>query len=135
MEMGMIAIIAVVVLGPQRFPEFAVQIARAIKWLRGYANEATSDLRSEFQELTKEYEEMRKELDEVRSSVAKDANSVTAELTKAGGEVGRVATETRSQLQKLSDTTPIIEPGGDLPPDTPGRASENGASGTNGTGH
>ncbi len=73
---------------------------------------------------------MRKELDEVRSSVARDATSVSAELTKAGGEVGRVATETRSQLQKLSDTTPIIEPGGDLPPDR-----ENGANSTNGTGH
>jgi Tat protein translocase TatB subunit len=134
MEMGLIAVIAVIVLGPQRFPEFAVQIARAIKWLRGYANDATSDLRAEFQELTREYEEMRKELDEVRSSVRRDAGSVSAELTKAGGEVGRVATETRSQLRKLSETAPIIEPGGDLPPDRSGRPGGNGASSTNGTG-
>ena len=124
MEMALVAVIAVVVLGPQRFPEFAVQVARAIKFLRGYANDATSELRSEFQELTREYEEMRKELDEVRSSVAKDAGSVTQELTKASGEMGRVATETRSQLKKLAETKPIIEPGGDLPPDR-----TNGASG------
>ena len=127
MEMGLIAVIAVIVLGPQRFPEFAVQVARAIKWLRGYANEATSDLRTEFQELTREYEEMRKELDEVRSSVAKDAGSVSQELSKAGGEVGRIATETRSQLRRISETTPIIEPGGDLPPDRSNKS--------NGTGH
>jgi Tat protein translocase TatB subunit len=127
MEMGLIAVIAVVVLGPQRFPEFAVQVARAIKWLRSYANEATGDLRAEFQELTREYEEMRKELDEVRSGLAKESGSVTQELSKASREVGRVATETRSQLKNIADTTPIIEPGGDLPPDR--------SNGTNGTGH
>lgn len=127
MEMGLVAVIAIVVLGPQRFPEFAVQIARAIKFLRGYANDATSELRAEFQELTREYEDMRKELDEVRSSVAKDAGSVSKEITSAGSEVRRIATETRSKLQmpKLSETKPIIEPGGDLPPDR-----NNGSSGT-----
>lgn len=124
--MALVAVIAVVVLGPQRFPEFAVQIARAIKYLRGYANDATSELRAEFQELTREYEEMRKELDEVRSSVSRDAGSVSKEITSAGGELRRVATETRSKLQmpKLSETKPIIEPGGDLPPDR-----SNGATG------
>ncbi len=129
MEMGLIAIIAVVVLGPQRFPEFAVQVARAIKWLRGYANEATSDLRAEFQELTREYEEMRKELDDVRSSVAKDAERVSSELTRAGGEVRGVVTETGTRLKKLADT-PIIEPGGELPPDRANRPDN-----SNGTGH
>jgi sec-independent protein translocase protein TatB len=126
MEMALVAVIAVVVLGPQRFPEFAVQIARAIKYLRGYANDATSELRAEFQELTREYEDMRKELDEVRSSVAKDAGSVSSEIASAGGELRRVATETRPQLRmpRLSDTKPIIEPGGDLPPD------RNGTSGS-----
>jgi Tat protein translocase TatB subunit len=130
MEMGLIAIIAVVVLGPERFPEMAVQLARAIRWLRGYANEATSDLRSEFQELTREYELMRKELDEVRTSVAKDAERAAVELTKAGGEVRGVVTETGTQIRKLADTKPIIEPGGELPPDRAG-----GADSTNGTGH
>lgn len=120
--------IAVIVLGPQRFPEFAVQVARAIKFLRGYANDATSELREEFQELTREYEEMRKELDEVRSSVMKDAGSVSKEITSAGTEVSRIATEARSKLQmpKFSDTKPIIEPGGDLPPDRNNGANDAG---------
>lgn len=131
MEMALIAVIAVVVLGPERFPEFAVQVARAIKFLRGYANDATSELREEFQELTKEYESMRKELDEVRTSVAKDASAVSKDLMAAGGEVRRVATDAGSQIQRLARTTPIIEPGGDLPPD---RTNGN-SNGTNGTGH
>ncbi len=34
-EIVLISLIAVVVLGPERFPEAAVQVARAIKCLRG----------------------------------------------------------------------------------------------------
>jgi sec-independent protein translocase protein TatB len=127
MEIALVAIIAVVVLGPERFPEFAVQIARAIKYLRGYANEATSDLRAEFQELTREYEDMRKELDEVRSSVTAGTRGFMQDMTGITEDVRRVATETRPQLQmpKPGEPKPIIEPGGELPPD---RNGSNGAS-------
>jgi sec-independent protein translocase protein TatB len=135
MEFGLIAIIAVIVLGPERFPEFAVQIARAIKFLRGYADDATSELRAEFQELTKEYENLRKEMDEVRSSVATDAGSVGKEMTAVTEQMRRIAAETRPALQPqkldnlLRDSKPIIEPGGELPPD------RNGPNGANGTSH
>ena len=80
MEIALIAVIAVVVLGPERFPQAAVQLARAVKYLRGYANEATSDLRSEFKELTKEYEQLRVELDDIRGSVTRSTASVTGEI-------------------------------------------------------
>jgi sec-independent protein translocase protein TatB len=129
LEIGLVVVIAVVVLGPERFPELAVQIARAIKYLRGYANEATSDLRAEFQELTKEYEEMRKELAEVRSSVASGATGLMKDVTAVSDDMRRAAGEAQPKLPKmrdlLGDTKPIIEPGGDLPPE---RNGSNGAS-------
>jgi len=123
MEIMLIAVIAVVVLGPERFPEVAVQIAKAVKWLRGYANNATSDLRAEFTELTKEYEGLRAELDEMRGSLGKEAGSVTR-------AVSRVMTETKPALKAptmqdlLGSAAPIIEPGGELPPE---RNGTNGA--------
>lgn len=114
MEIALIAIIAVVVLGPERFPQAAVQIARAVKWLRSYANSSTAELRAEFAELTKEYEGLRKELSEMRGSLGNEAASVT-------GEVSRVLTETRPRLQAPSIKQlmgeAIVEPGGELPPD------------------
>jgi sec-independent protein translocase protein TatB len=131
LEMGLIAVIAVIVLGPERFPELAVQVARAIKFLRGYANSATSDLRAEFQELTKEYESLRQEMDEVRGSLTKEASTVTEEMSAASRQMKRIATETKPALQApkldelLRDSKPIIEPGGELPPD---RNSSNGAA-------
>ena len=82
-ELALVAIIAVIVLGPERIPGVAVQLARAVKYMRGYANDATADIRKELQELTKEYDEVRKELTEFRQSVTKDVASVAGEVSKA----------------------------------------------------
>jgi sec-independent protein translocase protein TatB len=98
LEIGLVAIIAVIVLGPERIPEVAVQVARAVRQLRSYATSATSEMRKELDELTREYEDVRKELKEVRDSVRKDVTSVTDEVSR-----------------KLLDE-PIIEPGGEPPP-------------------
>ena len=84
-----------------RIPGVAVQLARAVRYMRGYASDATADIRKELQELSKEYDEVRKELNEFRSSVGKDFLSVA-------DEVDRTLRESQDQ--------PIIEPGGEPPP-------------------
>ncbi|MCH7617077.1 MAG: twin-arginine translocase TatA/TatE family subunit [Chloroflexi bacterium] len=123
-EIVLISLIAVVVLGPERFPEAAVQVARAIKWLRGYATENTRDLRHEFAELTREYEEMREELDEVRQAVSSGISVASDELNKVIKET-KPALEAARPDRLAGDNEPIIEPGGELPPE-PDR-SDNGA--------
>jgi Tat protein translocase TatB subunit len=115
-EIVLISLIAVVVLGPERFPEAAVQVARAIKWLRGYATENTRDLRNEFAELTREYEEMRVELDEVRRSVSSGISLASQELTKVVEET-KPALEDARPDRIVGGDEPIIEPGGELPPE------------------
>lgn len=130
MEMLLVAVIAIVVVGPERFPQLAVQVAKAIKFLRGYATEATSDLRSEFQELTKEYEGLRKELDEVRGNVYKQVDEVTGEVGKVQSQVKAAVKETPvGELRQLLSGTPIIEPGGELPPDRNGTGNNGASSG------
>ena len=46
-EMGVIALVAVVVFGPDKLPEFARQAGRMIRQLRTFALSARDDLRSE----------------------------------------------------------------------------------------
>lgn len=46
-EMVMLAVLAVVLFGPERLPEFAKKAARVLQYLRGVANNAQSTLRSE----------------------------------------------------------------------------------------
>jgi sec-independent protein translocase protein TatB len=97
LELGLVAVIAVVVLGPDRLPEVAVQVARAIRYLRGYATSATAQLRKDLDELTRDYEDVRKELQLFRDSVRKDVSDI-------GDKVN----------QPFEDD-PIIEPGGEPP--------------------
>lgn len=46
-EMALIAIVAVLVFGPDRIPEMARQAGRFIKRMKGYADAARDDLRQE----------------------------------------------------------------------------------------
>lgn len=105
-ELALILAVAVIVLGPERIPGVAIQLARFLRYLRGYATDATAQLRAELGELAREYEGVRRELQEFRRSVAKDLTSVTDELASVGGETDRA----------MQDFHPIIEPGGDAPP-------------------
>jgi sec-independent protein translocase protein TatB len=120
-EIALIMVIAVLVLGPERIPEFAVRLARAIRWLRGYANENTAELRAEFSELMKEYEEVRQELRELRGSVDRDVEDLSKDLDKTKREFEGA---TQEMDKTLADTGPIVEPGGDIPPKL--RADEDG---------
>jgi sec-independent protein translocase protein TatB len=103
LEATLVIVVAVIVLGPERIPEVAVQIARAVKFLRGYATSATSQMRAELDELTREYEEVRRELKEFRDSVGKDVKSMTDQVGK-------------TLLDEPALKAPIIEPGGEPPP-------------------
>jgi sec-independent protein translocase protein TatB len=116
LEILLVAVVAVIVLGPERFPQVAVQLARAYKWLRGYATENTRELRAEFAELTKEYEEMREELNAVRKQIDAPIRRATRELTS-------IAETTKTEIEgsktdiAIPANEPIVEPGGELPPD------------------
>ncbi len=105
-EIVLILIIAIIVVGPQRIPEVAVQVARAIRYLRGYATDVTAQMRAELDELTKEYEEVRKELEEFRRVVNKDVSSVSSDVATLTTEVDR----------SLKESQPIIEPSAEPPP-------------------
>lgn len=108
-ELALIIAVAVVVLGPERIPAVAVQLAKAMRFLRGYATDATAQMRAELSELTKEYDEVRRELQEFRTSVARD-------LAAVGDDVASVTRETD---RAVKEAQPIIEPGGDPPPPAP----------------
>jgi sec-independent protein translocase protein TatB len=108
-EVALVAIIAVIVLGPERIPTVAVQLARAVRYMRGYATDATADIRKELEELTKEYDGIRKEFREFQTSARKDVASVTDEIDRT----------LRQSREQPKPEQPIVEPGGEPPPKEP----------------
>ncbi len=86
-EIILVLLVAVIVVGPKRLPEFAAQLARVVRQMRGFATDVTSQMRNELDELTREYEEMRKELAEVRQTAVKGVDSIIREVDHTVREV------------------------------------------------
>jgi sec-independent protein translocase protein TatB len=59
-EMLVIAAVALMVLGPEKFPEFAKMAARFVKDIRSYANEIQREVAKEIKPMTKELEDLRR---------------------------------------------------------------------------
>jgi sec-independent protein translocase protein TatB len=118
-ELIIILIVAVIVVGPKRLPEVAVQIARAIRQLRGYATDVTAQMRSELDELTRDYEQVRKELREFRQVATKDLDSVSREVDRTVRDVSAVIESSAEPEPKKrpsppgKETTPEKETPGD----------------------
>ena len=117
MELTLVAILAVIVIGPERIPEVAVQVARVVRSLRGFATDATSGLRKELDELTKEYDEIHKELRDLRDSITKDVTEIANDLTSA---VDDSITEASGDPPPKSKDATVddskVEENGDVPP-------------------
>jgi Tat protein translocase TatB subunit len=112
-ELIIILIVAVIVVGPKRLPEVAVQIARAIRQLRGYATDVTAQMRSELDELTREYEQVRKELREFRQDATKDLDSVSREVDRTVREAPAIIESSAEPEPKKRPSPPREETPGD----------------------
>lgn len=82
-ELILVLLVALIVVGPQRLPQVAVQIARTIRMMRRYATDVTADLRGEFQEITKEYDDVRQEIRQFQRTVDRETSAATGEADAA----------------------------------------------------
>ncbi len=62
-----LAVVALFVLGPERLPAAATWLARTLRQIKNYANDANQKIRSE---LGPEFDEIRAPLDDLRSDLA-----------------------------------------------------------------
>ncbi|MDA0301512.1 MAG: twin-arginine translocase TatA/TatE family subunit [Chloroflexi bacterium] len=90
MELGLIMLITLIVVGPQRFPEVARQLAQWIRNARAFTDSVMKDVRAAVDEIEqevtaandgvnpiRELQDLRKELD----TAAKDATSTVSDAT------------------------------------------------------
>jgi len=81
-ELLVILILALLVVGPQRLPQTAAQIARFIRQVRRYATEVTEQLREEMEKLEAEYEAMQEQLRRTQEEL-RQARQEADKLVKA----------------------------------------------------
>jgi sec-independent protein translocase protein TatB len=87
LELMVILILAVVVVGPDRMPQVAADLAKWIRQTRAYARHLMGDFNSVVSDLEKEAGASREDWKEIASVVTRHTGSVGQELTKLTKEV------------------------------------------------
>lgn len=110
-EIIVLAGIALIVMGPEKFPDFAKIVARTIRDVRGYMNEAQ-------QSLAEELKPMRKELDKLSRL---DADKVIDKWagTDADGEKKAEKSDYKPVNKPAEDTAPVDDTGYNPEPEGP----------------
>ena len=95
LELAVIALVAVVVLGPDRLPDLARQAAQLIHRARGLAHNARDELRSE---LGPEYSDLQLRDLDPRTIVRKHITEAMAEVDREQAKAARKATLPEGQV-------------------------------------
>lgn len=100
-ELFFIAILAVIVFGPERMPELARQVAQFLHMARGYARRAQSELRSE---LGPEYADLTLRDLDPRQAIRRHVREALAELDMEERE----STMRAAEAAALGEATPAL---------------------------
>lgn len=128
-EIVVIAVVALIVIGPERLPKAARTMGHLFGRLQRYVNDVKSDISREMEldELRKVQREVQTAAAELKSSV----ESVGRDMETGVRDVERTLNETAAEppgavdpeVQRLSEPGPLFnEPGGELADASPGPA-------------
>ena len=94
-EMLVILVLILIVVGPQRLPEMAAQIARFIREFRRYTSQLSRDIGDALEDIEKEYTDVQEEWKEVSDTVRRETKAIEAEISDAAGEASAALEERR----------------------------------------
>lgn len=100
LELLVILVLIMIVVGPTRLPEMAVQLARLLRTARRYASSMTKEFSETMQEMEKEYEEVQGEWKEIGQGLDEDLKAVGEELQKAERDASEVAEEASKAINE-----------------------------------
>jgi|ERR1043165_4248402 sec-independent protein translocase protein TatB len=107
-EMMVIAVLALIVIGPERLPRVARTLGHLAGRLQRYVSDVKADINREI-----ELDELRKMRDSMQQAASSFQSSVNEEISKATAEVSKVESELNAaaaSLDKPQDPSKI-EPG------------------------
>lgn len=85
-ELLVILVITLIVVGPQRLPEMAAQIARAMREFRRYTSSLSREVTEALEDIEKEYSAVQEEWKEVGEAVRQDMKAMEAEVSGAADD-------------------------------------------------
>ncbi len=115
--MGLVLIITLVVVGPQRFPEVARQLARWIRNARAFTDEVMKDVRSAVDEIEQEVTAANDGVNPVH-----ELKDLRQKLTDAASDASTTVSEAAT-LPPVPSITSATPPGADVPTDAVGSST------------
>jgi sec-independent protein translocase protein TatB len=85
-QLLLVLVVALIVLGPERLPEVARQLARGIRQLRGYATDVQSQFGGELSDIREELLGIQRDLSEVQGSLRGGLQDLDVSLRSVQGE-------------------------------------------------
>jgi sec-independent protein translocase protein TatB len=115
-ELIVILFLAIIVVGPDRLPGFAADLARWIRRTRAYAQHLTRDFSDVVGELEKEAGASREDWKEIASLVTRHTGDLGRELDRVGTQIERAAQvdleEAKAEPEeRSSNVVPFEAPG------------------------
>lgn len=102
LELLVILVVILLVVGPNRLPEMAAQLAHAIRDARRYASRISRDFNETIQELEHEYDEMKGDWKEVGEGLDESARAVSGELQAADKDVKEALKDAQEAIEEPS---------------------------------
>ena len=104
-ELLIILVLILIVVGPNRLPEMAAQLARFIRDVRRFAASVTRDFNETIQELEHEYEDVKGEWKEIGQGLDENARAVGDELQAADQAAKQALKEAQTAADEPSAPT------------------------------
>jgi sec-independent protein translocase protein TatB len=127
-EIVVIAVVALVVIGPERLPKAARTLGHLFGRLQRYVNDVKADINREIEldELRKLQKEVQTAATELKTSVESAAQGVESGVRDVERELNTAGTE--PEMARLTEPGPLpSEPGGELADAAPAEAPRQGA--------
>jgi sec-independent protein translocase protein TatB len=136
-EMMLVAVIALIVLGPEKFPEYAKIFLRATRDLQGYIKGVREDLAKEVNPLKKEFDSLKRQdpeklLDAMMKTGDKEGKKEEQQEQKNDGSKELVAGGGSDTPESDADSHPYEEQGTESVTDAPPEVSTEPGSGESG---
>lgn len=118
-EILAILLVALIVLGPERLPQVAYHLGRAVRTMQRYARLVRDEFREELEMLEEEYKGIRAEMEAARAELRAHEAELRARLEETNRELERVRREAHVALQPPPSTgqdgSPTPNPPAGLP--------------------
>jgi sec-independent protein translocase protein TatB len=107
-EMALIMVLMLVVVGPERMPQVAYQIGKAVRTLQSYARVVRSEFREEIAFVEEQYKTVKGEMNTARDTLREETRKIETEFRDATASVEELP-QTMSNVVSFSDRTTVPE--------------------------